>query len=74
MSTSTTSKEQHRARLRREIDHDEILNKIKRQTGQQWRATSSGRRTFLCPTCSAPVVDSEDGRKAHRARMPGCDK
>jgi hypothetical protein len=62
-----------RAKLKSEIDHHEALRKAKRSTlGLQYRERSSGSTVKPCGVCGAMVVDSKDGWKAHRARMPRC--
>ena len=37
-------------------------------------ARSTGSNVLYCPSCSAPVVDSMEGRQAHRERMPECKR
>jgi hypothetical protein len=40
--------------------------------GGQCVAQSTGSQVLYCPVCYAPVVDSREGKEAHRERMPEC--
>jgi hypothetical protein len=66
--------------LRTVIETERELNKARKRT-RAWEGKSkhpeggnSGSKTFSCPQCGAPVVDSEFGRNGHAYRMPGCRK
>jgi hypothetical protein len=57
--------------IRDRMDAEYRLKRAKRPLKMK-REVSSGSSLFYCPSCGAPVVDSQVGRDLHALRMVAC--